>query len=127
MYTHEEFLTGIGNGTLEFRVNPDAHRGETELRLSNEYRRATSITKGVSMSLLLLAIPLFLLTGWVLAALSVAAGMGIYIYFVGLNYRVFVRAQAKENKEFFEQCQKNSAIIVMTTGKTIPKNNEENK
>lgn len=119
MYTHKEFLEGIGNGTLEFRVNPNAQRTQTELRLSNEYRRSVSITKGVSMVLLLLAIPLFFLTGWFLAALSVAAGIGLHIYFVGMNYRVFVRAQVKDNKEFFEQCQLNSAIIIMQVPEKI--------
>ncbi len=121
MYTHKEFLEGIENGTLTFRVNPLAHRTETEARLSKEYRRAVSITKGASMALLLIAVPLYLLSGWLLAALSVGTGISVFLHFRSLNYRVFVRAQAKENEGFFERCQKNSAIIIMKTGKVAPK------
>ncbi len=113
MLTHEEFLEGKASGKLKFRVNPDIYRNEVESKLSDSYRRAQRAAEGVSILIVILGVPVYLLTGWVFGALSVAGGMAVYIYFRKLNYRVFVRAQVKENKEFFEFCQEKAVILII--------------
>ncbi len=112
MFTHEEFLEGKASGRLKFRVNPDIYRSEVEPQLSEGYRRAQKAAEGASILILILAVPVYLLSGWLFGALTVVGGMAIYIYFRGLNYRVFVRAQVKENKEFFDFCQERAVILI---------------
>jgi len=119
MYTHKEFLEGINSGKLKFRVNQDVYRSEVEPTLADGYKMAVAGANGASILLLVMALPIYLLTGWILAVLSIAGSLWVYFYFRRLNYRVFVRAQAKENEEFFEFAQKRAVILIMKVPEKI--------
>ncbi len=113
MYTQQEFLDAYADKKVTLVVNTGIYRNEVESKLPKSYRTATVLADGVSMLLLIMALPMYLVFGWLFAALSVAASLGAFFFFRKLNYRVFVRAQVKENEEFFNYCRDNAIIRIV--------------
>jgi len=112
MYTQQEFLEAYANDKVELIVNTGIYRDEVERRLPDSYRMSVVLANGVSIMLLLLAFPLYLIFHWIFAALSVFGSLALFLYFQKLNYRVFVRAQVKKDEGFFNYCQRNAVIRI---------------
>jgi hypothetical protein len=76
------------------------------------FKQSEVAAKGVSILLLVFALPLFLVTSWIWAALCVAGAVGFFVYTQSFNYRVFVRANVKSSESFYNYCVENKVISI---------------
>lgn len=111
-YTHNEFLFEKNAGRIQFSVNYIQNRSEVENMLPPSYRQSEVAAKGVSMMLLIFALPLFLVTSWIWALICTIGALGFFVYTRSFNYRVFVRANVKTSETFYNFCVENNVINI---------------
>lgn len=111
-YTHNEFLFEKRSGRIDFSIDYNKNRSEVESMLPASFKQSEMAAKGVSILLLILALPVFLVLGWIWALLCVAGAISFFIYTQSFNYRVFVRANVKSSELFYNYCVENNVINI---------------
>lgn len=113
MDTQEEFLKAYSDNKVSLVVNTGIYRSEVEKKLPKEYHTVIIASTGISVLIMLLAIPMYLVAGWIWAVLTIVGGMVFFIYAQKLNYRVYIISQIKADKEFFDYCNEHSVIRIV--------------
>ncbi len=111
-YTHNEFLFEKRSRRIDFSVDYNNNRSEVESMLPAGYKWSEIAAKSISILLLVFALPVFLVLGWIWALLCVTGAIGFFIYTQSFNYRVFVRANVKSSELFYNYCVENNVINI---------------
>lgn len=111
-YSHSEFLAQKNLGKVQFSVNPNVMRSEVEPRLSYKYRKSVVLASGVSILIMCLAVPVYVMAGWIMGFATFIGALVFFQYTRSHNYRVFVRAQVKDSSDFYDFAVKNNVINI---------------